>query len=79
MNFWRNAFRSQLGNDSEQNLITLCADTEFHLRQYLKGFSTAIVLVESSPQQKVETILAWMSKGPRRTANEDADTSCYGL
>ena len=42
--------------------------TEFHLRQYLKGFSTAIVLVESSPQQKVETILAWMSKGPRRPA-----------
>jgi hypothetical protein len=49
--------------------------TEFHLRQYLKGFSNAIVLVESSPQQKVEAILAWMSKGPRRPANEDADTS----
>lgn len=47
---------------------------EFHLRQYLKGFSTAIVLEGSSPRQKIETILIWMSKGPQRPATEHAET-----
>ena len=40
--------------------------SEFFIRQYLKGFSNAIVLEAASPQQKVEAILAWMSKGPPR-------------
>jgi hypothetical protein len=39
---------------------------EFSVRRYLKGFSDAIVPEAFSPQQKVEAILAWMSKGPPR-------------
>lgn len=45
---------------------------EFHVRHYLKGFSTAIVPMEVEPQQKVEIILAWMSKGPRPPVTEGA-------
>ncbi len=40
--------------------------SEFYVRQYLKGFSNAIVPQAASPQQKVEAILAWMSEGPPR-------------
>ena len=40
--------------------------SEFYIRQYLKGFSNAIVPQAASPQQKVEAILAWMSEGPPR-------------
>jgi hypothetical protein len=47
---------------------------ELYLRQYLKGFSTAIVLEGSSPQQKVETILPWMSIGPQRLTTNDVET-----
>jgi len=43
---------------------------EFFIRQYLKGFSTAIVPDAASPQQKVEAILAWMSEGPPRLGAE---------
>jgi Transglutaminase-like superfamily len=39
---------------------------ELSVRQYLKGFSDAIVPEAASPQQKVEAILSWMSKGPPR-------------
>lgn len=45
---------------------------EFQVRQYLKGFSTAIVPMAIGPQQRVEAILAWMSKGPRRSVTEGA-------
>jgi hypothetical protein len=45
---------------------------EFHVRHYLKGFSTAIVPMAIEPQQKVEIILAWMSKGPRPPVTEGA-------
>ena len=38
--------------------------SEFYTRQYLKGFSNAIVPQAASPQQKVEAILSWMSEGP---------------
>jgi hypothetical protein len=40
-----------------------------------KRFSTAIVLEGSSPQQKVETILSWVSKGPQRLTTKDTRTS----
>lgn len=43
---------------------------ELSERQYLKGFSDAIVPEGASPQQKVEAILAWMSKGPPRLSAE---------
>lgn len=39
---------------------------ELSVRQYLKGFTEAIVPEVALPQQKVEAILAWMSKGPQR-------------
>jgi hypothetical protein len=43
---------------------------EYSTRQYLKGFSDAIVPEGSSPQQKVESILAWMGKGPSRLSTD---------
>lgn len=46
---------------------------EHSVRQYLKGFSDAIIPEASSPQQKAEAILAWMSYGPPR--REAPDTS----
>jgi hypothetical protein len=39
---------------------------EYSVRQYLKGFSDAVVPEASSPQQKVEAILSWMRFGPPR-------------
>jgi hypothetical protein len=39
---------------------------EFSMRQYLKGFSDAIVSEPASPQEKAEAILAWMRNGPPR-------------
>jgi transglutaminase superfamily protein len=39
---------------------------EFSMRQYLKGFSDAILPEAASPQQKAEAILAWMQNGPPR-------------
>ena len=37
---------------------------------YLKGFSDAIVPEVASSQEKVEAILAWMSKGPQRLSTD---------
>lgn len=39
---------------------------EFTTRDYLKGFSDAIVPESAPPQQKAEAILAWMRNGPPR-------------
>lgn len=39
---------------------------EFSMRQYLKGFSDAILPQAAPPQQKAEAILAWMQNGPPR-------------
>jgi Transglutaminase-like superfamily len=46
---------------------------EHSVRQYLTGFSDAIIPEASSPRQKAEAILAWMSYGPPR--REAPDTS----
>jgi Transglutaminase-like superfamily len=46
---------------------------EHSVRQYLKGFSDAIIPESSTPQQKAEAILSWMSYGPPR--REAPDTS----
>jgi hypothetical protein len=46
---------------------------EFHVRQYLKGFSTAIVPAAIPPQEKVEIILAWTRNGPRRAVTAHAE------
>src|SRR5271165_5542939 len=39
---------------------------EYSVRQYLKGFSDAIIPEAASPQEKTEAILAWMLYGPPR-------------
>jgi hypothetical protein len=39
---------------------------EFSVRQYLRGFSDAIVPEASTPVNKVEAILSWMRSGPPR-------------
>jgi hypothetical protein len=50
------------------------AGWEYSVRQYLNGFSDAIVPVPATPQQKVDAILNWMRSGPPRAvaANPDA-------
>lgn len=47
---------------------------EYSTREYLRGFSDAIVPFAASPEQKAEAILGWMSNGPARnqlTPSED--------
>jgi len=39
---------------------------EYSTRKYLQGFSDAVVPESSSPEQRVEAILQWMSHGPAR-------------
>jgi Transglutaminase-like superfamily len=61
------------------NLLLICALAgtvasgvwEFSTRQYLKGFSDAIVAEAAAPQQKAEAILAWMRNGPPRLEAQD--------
>jgi len=49
---------------------------EYSVRQYLKGFSDAIVPASGSPEEQVEAILDWMSKGPpRQVATNPAELS----
>ncbi len=49
---------------------------EYSVRQYLRGFSDAIVPAAASPQEQVEAILEWMSNGPPRlVAANPADLS----
>src|SRR5271170_6740506 len=47
---------------------------EFSTRNYLRGFSDAIIPASDSPEQKAEAILAWMSQGPARRTDADPDT-----
>ena len=44
---------------------------EFSVRQYLGGFSDAIVPATATPEQKAEAILGWMRSGPPRNTAED--------
>jgi hypothetical protein len=46
---------------------------ELSVRQYLKGFSDAIVPAAASPQEQVEAILEWMSSGPPRLVAMNPD------
>lgn len=39
---------------------------EWSVRQYLHGFSDAVVPASEQPEQKIEAILAWMKNGPAR-------------
>ena len=48
-------------------IATVCSGVwEFSIRQYLKGFSDAILPEAAPPLQKAEAILAWMQNGPPR-------------
>jgi len=48
------------------------AEWEQSVRDYLSGFSDAIIPEASTPQQKVDAILTWMSVGPPRYEAKDA-------
>ncbi|MFI5096512.1 MAG: hypothetical protein ACHQT6_00925 [Candidatus Acidiferrales bacterium] len=48
---------------------------ELSVRQYWKGLTDAVVPDVASPQQKVEAILDWMSKGPQRRSADHPETS----
>ena len=50
------------------------AGWEYSVRQYLSGFSDAIVPATATPEQKVEAILNWMKSGPPRAIAADPDT-----
>ena len=42
------------------------------MRQYLRGFSDAVVPIAATPEQKVQAILNWMNYGPPRPVAADA-------
>jgi len=44
---------------------------EYSVRQYLKGFSDAIVPMSAAPEQRVEAILEWMRRGPPRVVADN--------
>lgn len=61
-------------------LLVLClsglvysAGWEYSVRQYLNGFSDAVVPASATPEQKVEAILNWMRSGPPRAVAADPD------
>src|SRR2546423_11554934 len=47
---------------------------EYSVRQYLKGFSDAIVPMSAAPEQRVEAILEWMRRGPPRVVADNPAT-----
>src|SRR5579859_5023405 len=53
--------------------LVYAAVREWSVRQYLHGFSDAVVSVTAPPEQKVDAILQWMKAGPPRA--EAARTS----
>lgn len=53
--------------------LVYSAGWEYSVRQYLQGFSDAIVPAAATPQQKVEAILRWMNSGPPRAVATDPD------
>jgi len=50
---------------------------EFSTRQYLKGFSAAVVPEAAAPQQKAEAILTWMRNGPPRLEAQNPSQLSY--
>jgi hypothetical protein len=46
---------------------------EYSVREYLRGFSDAIIPAASTPEQKVEAILDWMRSGPPRPVASNPD------
>jgi hypothetical protein len=56
-------------------LLGYSAAWEYSTREYLKGFSDAIIPAEFSPIEKIQSILDWMSRGPTRQSNGPAGTA----
>ena len=55
-------------------LLTLFgAGWEYSTRWYLSGFSNAVLPYSSSPEMKIEAILAWMERGPARQTEYYSD------
>ncbi len=48
------------------------AEWEQSVRDYLQGFSDAIIPEASTPRQRVDAILRWMNEGPPRYEAKDA-------
>src|SRR5215475_8055196 len=46
--------------------LAYAAAREWSVRQYLHGFSDAVVSTSELPEQRIEAILAWMKNGPAR-------------
>ncbi len=46
--------------------LPIAAAREWSMRQYLHGFSDAVVSASEPPEQKIEAILDWMRAGPSR-------------
>jgi Transglutaminase-like superfamily len=46
---------------------------EYSVRQYLRGFSDALIPAASTPEQQVEAILTWMRSGPQRPVANNPD------
>jgi hypothetical protein len=46
---------------------------EWSVRQYLHGFSDAVVSPSETPDRKIEAILNWMKAGPQRAQAANAD------
>lgn len=54
--------------------MVYAAGWEYSVRQYLSGFSDAVVPAAATPEQKVESILSWMRSGPPRAVAANPDT-----
>ena len=50
------------------------AEWEQSVRDYLQGFSDAIIPEASTPRQRVDAILTWMSVGPPRYEAHEGST-----
>ena len=53
--------------------LALAAAREWSVRQYLHGFTDAVVPASEPPEQKVEAILNWMKAGPSRAEADRPD------
>jgi len=49
--------------------LVYSAGWEHSVRDYLEGFSDAIIPSNATPEQRVDAILQWMRKGPPRSAD----------
>src|SRR5580704_19676161 len=53
--------------------LTFAAAREWSVRQYLHGFSDAVVPASEPPERKIEAILDWMKAGPSRAVASEPD------